>query len=127
MDLHYLEARAGAHWSPLGHNGFKCYNNYLVNFALQIWLTSTRPRPAQKSPPGHKSRLFGNRWLPQTTYADCAGSSGDLPPPSPPAEKTTARQDQVRSVRASRLIQSDCRVYAGYRCLSLMRAFLVVN
>src|SRR6266699_2025688 len=43
MDLHYLEARAGAHWSPLGRNGFKCYNNYLVNFALQIWLTSTRP------------------------------------------------------------------------------------
>jgi hypothetical protein len=32
----------------------------------------------------HKSRLFRNRWLPQTT---CAGSSGDLPPPSPPADE----------------------------------------
>jgi len=36
----------------------------------------------------------GNRWLPQTTCADCAGSSGDLLPPSPPGEKATARQDQ---------------------------------
>src|SRR5438105_11234567 len=36
-----------------------------------------------------KSRLFGNRWLPQTTCANNAGSSGDLLPPSPPAEKTT--------------------------------------
>jgi hypothetical protein len=33
----------------------------------------------------HKSRLFGNRWLPQTTCADGPGSSGNLPPPSPPA------------------------------------------
>jgi hypothetical protein len=38
----------------------------------------------------HESRLFGNRWPPQTTCADCAaGSSGDLLPPSPPAEQTT--------------------------------------
>jgi hypothetical protein len=38
-----------------------------------------------------------HRWLPQTTCADCAaGSSGDLPPPSPPAEQATARQDQAR-------------------------------
>jgi hypothetical protein len=34
------------------------------------------------------------RWLPQTTYANCSGRSGDLPPPLPPAEKATARQDQ---------------------------------
>jgi hypothetical protein len=47
----------------------------------------------------HKSRLFGNRWLPQTTYAGC---SGDLLPPSPPAEKATARQDQART-RPTRL------------------------
>jgi|ERR1700730_1881556 len=40
----------------------------------------------------HKSRLFGNRWLPQMTCADCAGSSGDLLPPSPPAQKANARQ-----------------------------------
>jgi hypothetical protein len=40
-----------------------------------------------------KSRLFGNRWLPQTTCADCAGSSGGLLPPSPPAEKATASKD----------------------------------
>src|SRR5262249_11419006 len=40
-----------------------------------------------------KSPFFGNRWLPQTTCADCAGSSGDLLPPSPPAEKT--HQDQA--------------------------------
>src|SRR5262249_54440484 len=31
----------------------------------------------------------------QTTCADCAGSSGDLPPPSPPAEKATASEDQA--------------------------------
>src|SRR5262245_39926191 len=88
----------------------------------------------------HKSRLFGDRWLPRATCADgakvndgpididggfknCLDSfvahvslcrclngfwawlpyhirpqlrfSGDLPPPSPPAEKATARQDQV--------------------------------
>jgi len=35
--------------------------------------------------------LFSNRWLPQTN----AGSSGDLLPPSPPAEKATASQDQA--------------------------------
>src|SRR5262249_34014555 len=34
--------------------------------------------------------------------SDCAGSSGALLPPSPPAEKTTARQDQAaHSMRAS--------------------------
>jgi len=43
MDFHYLEAWAGARWSLLGRNGFRCYNNYLVNFAFQIWLTGTRP------------------------------------------------------------------------------------
>jgi hypothetical protein len=31
----------------------------------------------------------------QTTCAGCAGSSGDFLPPSPPAEKATARQDHV--------------------------------
>jgi hypothetical protein len=35
--------------------------------------------------------IVGNRWLPQTTYA--VGCSGGRSPPSPPAEKTTARQD----------------------------------
>ena len=34
-------------------------------------------------------KYFGNRWLLQTTCADYAGSSGGLPPPSPPAEKAT--------------------------------------
>src|SRR5262249_48919109 len=34
--------------------------------------------------------------LPQTTRADYVGCSGDLLPPSPPAEKATARQDQAR-------------------------------
>ena len=43
----------------------------------------------------HKSRLFGNRWLPQTTRADRAGSSGNLPPPSAPAEKSTGCRDQA--------------------------------
>ena len=34
---------------------------------------------------------IGNRWLPQTTCADCAvRSSGDFLAPSPPAEKATA-------------------------------------
>jgi hypothetical protein len=48
----------------------------------------------------HKSRWFGNRWLPQTTCAGCAGCSGGLLPPSPPAEKSTARQDQARQSSA---------------------------
>ena len=85
----------------------------------------------------HKSRLFGNRWLPRATCADGANGpididggfkncldsfvadvslyrclngfwawlpyhirpqlrfSGGLSPPSPPAEKATARQDQT--------------------------------
>ena len=41
------------------------------------------------------SRLLGIRWVPQATCAGCAGSSGDLLPPSPPAEKATACQDQA--------------------------------
>ena len=41
-----------------------------------------------------------NRWLPQTTCADCRESLGNLLPPSPPAEKATARQDQARHSRA---------------------------
>src|ERR1700750_2654971 len=40
-------------------------------------------------------RLFGNRWLPQTTCSSCAGCSGGLLPPSPPAEKASARQDKA--------------------------------
>jgi hypothetical protein len=32
---------------------------------------------------------------PKIVYRICAGCSGDLPPPSPPAEKATARQDQT--------------------------------
>jgi hypothetical protein len=40
--------------------------------------------------------LFGNRLPQQTTCAGrAAGSSGDFLPPSPAAEKTTARQDQA--------------------------------
>ena len=38
----------------------------------------------------HKSRLFGNRWLPQTTCADCAGSSRDFLLPSQPADRAHA-------------------------------------
>jgi hypothetical protein len=34
--------------------------------------------------------LFGNRWLPQTNVR-----SGDLLPPSPPAEKASASKDQT--------------------------------
>jgi hypothetical protein len=41
-------------------------------------------------------RLFGYRWLPQTTFA--VGCSGGLLPPSPPAEKTTARQDEAGEI-----------------------------
>src|SRR6516165_1907794 len=43
-----------------------------------------------------KSRLLGNRSLPQTTCANNSASSGDLLPPSPPAEKATASKDQAR-------------------------------
>jgi hypothetical protein len=35
-----------------------------------------------------------------TAPADCAGSSGDLLPPSPLAEKTTARQEQAGQTSA---------------------------
>jgi len=38
-------------------------------------------------------RLFVYRWLPQTTFA--VGCSGGLLRPSPPAEMTTARQDEA--------------------------------
>src|SRR5262249_12024408 len=48
----------------------------------------------------HKARSFGNRWLPQTTCADCAGRSGNLLTPSPPAEKAGAHEDQARKSRA---------------------------
>ena len=41
----------------------------------------------------HKSRLFWQSLA--ATNAHSAGSSGDLLPPSPPAEKATARQDQA--------------------------------
>jgi len=34
--------------------------------------------------------------LPQTTYEHCAGCSGALPPPSPPAEKATTCQYKAR-------------------------------
>jgi hypothetical protein len=54
----------------------------------------------------HKSRLFGNRWLPQTTCAGCAGSSGNLLPPSPPAEKASARQDKIRKASTERFAAS---------------------
>ena len=60
-------------------------------FAVRRWGARART---------HKSRLFGNRWLPQTTCADCAGSSGDLLPPSPPGEKSTASGNQPRQPRA---------------------------
>jgi hypothetical protein len=39
--------------------------------------------------------LFGNRRLPQTTCADCAGCSGAFLTPSPPAKKATASEDQA--------------------------------
>src|SRR5215831_7848162 len=41
---------------------------------------------------------FYNRWLPNNVCG-CAGCSGDLPPPSPPAEEATARQDQAGQSR----------------------------
>jgi hypothetical protein len=49
----------------------------------------------------HEGRVLINRDCSaiagaQTTCADCAGSSGDFLTPSPPAEKTAARQDQAR-------------------------------
>jgi hypothetical protein len=43
---------------------------------------------------------FGNRRLPLKTCAKCVGSSGDFLPPSPPAEKATAREDQARQSSA---------------------------
>jgi hypothetical protein len=48
----------------------------------------------QARPCTHQSRLFTNRWLPQTTCA-LGRCSGGLLPPSPPAEKATACQDQA--------------------------------
>jgi hypothetical protein len=37
---------------------------------------------------------------PKIVYRICAGCSGDFPPPSPPAEKATARQDQAGQANA---------------------------
>jgi hypothetical protein len=48
----------------------------------------------------HKLRLFGNRWLPQTTCADCAGISGDLLPPSQPTERATTSKSKSFSQTA---------------------------
>jgi Tripartite tricarboxylate transporter family receptor len=42
----------------------------------------------------HKSRLFGNGWLPQTTC--CVENLGGFLPPSPPAEQASARKDEAR-------------------------------
>ena len=41
--------------------------------------------PAKSAKPRNLARMFGNRWVPQTTCADWPESSGDLLPPSPPA------------------------------------------
>src|SRR5262249_32050573 len=47
-----------------------------------------------------RSRLFGNRWLPQTTWCELlASSSGDFLTASPPGEKATACQDQAGQPR----------------------------
>jgi hypothetical protein len=53
---------------------------------------SPRWRTEGLRPPSYRAR-FGKSVLPQTMCADCAESSGDLLPSSPPAEKATARQD----------------------------------
>jgi len=37
--------------------------------------------------------VFGNRRLAANDVWRCAGCSGDLPPPSPPAEEAAAGQD----------------------------------
>src|SRR5690242_14686089 len=50
---------------------------------------SHRPLRRDRSAPGKRC------WAAQTSYCVVAGSSGDLLPPSPPAEKATARQDQA--------------------------------
>jgi hypothetical protein len=39
--------------------------------------------------------FVGDGWPSQTMCVDCVGCSGDLLPPSPPAEKATARQEQA--------------------------------
>jgi hypothetical protein len=44
-----------------------------------------------------KARLFSNRWAAANDV--CVGCSGDLPPPSPPAEKATASKDQAGKAR----------------------------
>ena len=38
---------------------------------------------------------------PSMRIASCAGCSGDFLPPSPPAEKTTVREDQIWKASAS--------------------------
>jgi hypothetical protein len=48
--------------------------------------------------PASKSELFGNRSVPQRRMSVARGCLGDFLPPSPPAEKAAARQDQVQQL-----------------------------
>jgi hypothetical protein len=70
-----------------------CSGSPLAAFALAPDRKSQRPPGVEQSPRAgtncrkactDESRLFGSRWLPQTTCEGCAGSSGDLLPPRHP-------------------------------------------
>src|SRR5215813_8285724 len=47
----------------------------------------------------------------------CVGSSGDLLPPSPPAEKATARQDQARNACSNNRSWHCSRSSSGGKCV----------
>ena len=76
----------------------ECHNAYA---------SQTRPgaRPCVTQPLGPTTAVsatkpaLGNRWLPQTTCANCAGRLGDFLPPSPPAEQAPTSQDQTGQTR----------------------------
>ena len=64
----------------------------------------------------HKSRDCSASPVPQTTCADCVGSSGDLPPPSPPAENGAGNLTHV-ATRDS-VVETEPFV-SGSRCASV--------
>jgi len=65
--------------------------------------------------------LFGNRWLRNEASLN-AGCSGAVLPPSPPAEKATARQDQAGKARTGDGTgDSSCARYCGDAAATTLR------
>ena len=68
--------------------------------------------------------FVGDGWPSQMTSAlYVVGSSGDLPPPSPPAEKATARQDQAGKARTGDWAGDGGCHTVNYKCNSNIREY----